>query len=420
MITPLQGHRRPRRCGRGHLRGRPVTLAPRAAQRSAARRPDGDERATASRSTTSPAGDRPGAPAPPRDAARDRGASGSASRRPGVAAGRLLGSHDRGVRPRRVRSVDARRSPASAPPGCSSTASCWPTPPTRESGAGLLGLFTAAVECEVELVAGTTYEVVAEFDAARADGPIALAGLTVEARPPDPARRGRARRAAAADADVAVVVVGHDERESPRAWTPPPWTCRPTRSSSIRQVAAANPRTVVVVNAAVAGHHGLGRRRRRGRAAGVPRPGDRRRPRRGAVRRRRRLGPAHHDLPGAGSRMRRPTPTSPVATGRSPTPRASSSATATTTPTASSRAGASATACRTRPSTTRPSSVAADRATAAPAVGACRSTSPTPGARSGSEVVQVYVRPSTPTSAGPDRELGAFEKVALDPGETAP
>ncbi len=40
------------------------------------------------------------------------------------------------------------------------------------------------------------------------------------------------------------------------------------------------------------------------------------------------------------------------------------------------------------------------------------------GARSGSEVVQVYVRSVEPVVPVPDRQLAAFEKVSLEPGET--
>jgi beta-glucosidase len=40
------------------------------------------------------------------------------------------------------------------------------------------------------------------------------------------------------------------------------------------------------------------------------------------------------------------------------------------------------------------------------------------GGRTGSEVVQVYVRPLAPRLSRPERELGAFTKVALAPGES--
>ncbi len=44
--------------------------------------------------------------------------------------------------------------------------------------------------------------------------------------------------------------------------------------------------------------------------------------------------------------------------------------------------------------------------------------SPTAGARAGSEVVQLYLADLECSLARPDQELKAFEKVALDPGET--
>ncbi len=117
------------------------------------------------------------------------------------------------------------------------------------SGAGLLGLFTTPVESEVVLSAGTTYEVVAELDAQDAEGPIALAGLTVEARPPaQPDAVQRAVRAAAT-ADIAVVVVGQDDRET-EGTDATSMDLPSDQVSLIGEVSAVNPRTVVVVNAA--------------------------------------------------------------------------------------------------------------------------------------------------------------------------
>ena len=117
------------------------------------------------------------------------------------------------------------------------------------TGAGLLGLFTTPTEYAVELTAGVAHEVVAEIDAAAADGPVALAGLTVEARPPDqPDAVERAVRAAA-EADVAVVVVGRDDRESEGVDTPS-MDLPAEQVELVRRVAAVNARTVVVVNTA--------------------------------------------------------------------------------------------------------------------------------------------------------------------------
>ena len=117
------------------------------------------------------------------------------------------------------------------------------------AGAGLLGIFTVPVECEVDLVAGRTYEVVAELDAAPAQGPIALDGLTVAVSPP--AQPDAVERAvqAASDADVAIVVVGHEERVT-EGQDAASIDLPLEQVELLRQVAAANPRTVVVVNAA--------------------------------------------------------------------------------------------------------------------------------------------------------------------------
>ncbi len=116
-------------------------------------------------------------------------------------------------------------------------------------GTEFFGLFTEPVEAEVELAAGAVYEVVAELDADAAEGPIPLAGLTVEARPP--AQPDAVERAvqAAAGADVAVVVVGQDDRET-EGKDAASMDLPPEQVALVRQVAAANPRTIVVVNAA--------------------------------------------------------------------------------------------------------------------------------------------------------------------------
>lgn len=116
-------------------------------------------------------------------------------------------------------------------------------------GAGLLGLFTVPTEFEVDLVAGASHDVVAEFDAAPADGPVALAGLTVEVRPPDQPDAVEHAVRSAAEADVAVVVVGRDDRETEGVDTPS-MDLPPDQLELVRRVASVNARTVVVVNTA--------------------------------------------------------------------------------------------------------------------------------------------------------------------------
>ena len=116
-------------------------------------------------------------------------------------------------------------------------------------GTEFFGLFTKPVEAEVDLATGAVHEVVAELDADAAEGPIPLAGLTVEARPPaQPAAVERAVQVAAG-ADVAVVVVGQDDRET-EGKDAASMDLPPEQVALVREVAAANPRTIVVVNTA--------------------------------------------------------------------------------------------------------------------------------------------------------------------------
>ncbi|MET0902346.1 MAG: glycoside hydrolase family 3 C-terminal domain-containing protein [Acidimicrobiales bacterium] len=116
-------------------------------------------------------------------------------------------------------------------------------------GPDFFGLFTVPVETEVAFTAGTTYQVVAEFDTAPAEGMIPLAGLTVAARPPaQPDALERAVQAAG-EADVAVVVVGRDVRET-EGQDATTMDLPDEQVALIRQVAAANARTIVAVNTA--------------------------------------------------------------------------------------------------------------------------------------------------------------------------
>ena len=117
------------------------------------------------------------------------------------------------------------------------------------SGAGILGLFTTPVEAEVALVAGSTHQVTAELDAAAAEGPIAIAGLTIEVRPPIRPDAVEHAVRAAADAEVAVVVVGRDDPET-EGLDAASMDLPPDQVELIGLAAAANPRTIVVVNAA--------------------------------------------------------------------------------------------------------------------------------------------------------------------------
>ena len=114
---------------------------------------------------------------------------------------------------------------------------------------GLLGLFTTPTEYAVELTAGVAHDVVAEFDAAAPTGRSrSPASPWKHARPTNPTRSS-ARCSAAAEAGVAVVVVGRDDRESEGVDTPS-MDLPADQVELVRQVAAVNARTVVVVNTA--------------------------------------------------------------------------------------------------------------------------------------------------------------------------
>jgi beta-glucosidase len=128
-----------------------------------------------------------------------------------------------------------------------------------ELGGGLLGMFTQPRQVTLDLVAATTYEVVAEIDVADeplalpADGggdnlpPLSLAGMTVQVTPPQRPDAVERAVAEARAADVAVVVVGHDAAET-EGLDHSTIDLPPDQVALIRQVAAANPATVVVVN----------------------------------------------------------------------------------------------------------------------------------------------------------------------------
>ncbi len=123
-------------------------------------------------------------------------------------------------------------------------------------GGGFMGLFSAARDATIDLIAGTVHELVAEIDMIQAppgdgDAPtipgLSLAGLTVEVTAPPQPDAVALALAAARDAEVAVVVVGQDTCES--EGTDHATIDLPAdQVALIREVAAANPATVVVIN----------------------------------------------------------------------------------------------------------------------------------------------------------------------------
>jgi beta-glucosidase len=102
------------------------------------------------------------------------------------------------------------------------------------------------VTAQVELEAGSSHRLVAEFTV---DSGIEMAGLRIGARlvPPPDAQRQAAR--AASQADVALVLVGYDGAWESEGADRPHMDLPGRQDDLIRAVAAANPRTVLIVNA---------------------------------------------------------------------------------------------------------------------------------------------------------------------------
>ena len=165
-------------------------------------------------------------------------------------------------------------------------------PPPR--GRELFAMGSEPIEATVELDT-SPHELVVEYTGGTS-GP--LEGVQVGCRALPPADLMDRAVAAAAGADAAIVVVGtNDDWESEghdREFMELPGD----QAELIRRVAAANPRTVVAVNAASPGDDGLGRRGARGARDVVRRPGDGERAGRRAVRRERTERTAAHHVPG--------------------------------------------------------------------------------------------------------------------------
>ena len=223
-----------------------------------------------------------------------------------------------------------------------------------------------------------------------------------------PAWIARSRSRARADAVVCVVGTDNDwetegnDRESMAL--PPP------QDELVRAVAAANPRTVVVVNAASPVEMPWADDVARDPAGLVPRRGVGQRARRRAVGRRVAVGQAADHDPGAHrgharvhelSRRARPGALRRRRVRRLPLVRHAR---------ASSRASASGTGCRTRRSSSARPTWDGD--------GGARARRRTPATARGAEMVQCYVHDVEASVARPQQELKAFAKVWLDPGES--
>jgi beta-glucosidase len=120
------------------------------------------------------------------------------------------------------------------------------TDPPPAGGTGMFGMASKDLVAEVTVREGVPVEVVVEY--AKVD--TMLAGFRVGFRTPDPAPLLDRAAAAAADADVAVVFVGTSGDWETEGRDRDSFGLPGAQDELVRRVAAANPRTVVVVNAA--------------------------------------------------------------------------------------------------------------------------------------------------------------------------
>jgi beta-glucosidase len=112
-------------------------------------------------------------------------------------------------------------------------------------GTAYFGLGSVEVEAPVELEAGVPVDVVLEFSTARNSG-----ALRVGLRAPEPAGLIRRAEDAAAAADAVVLVVGTTGEWESEGHDRPTMDLPGRQDELIRRVLAANPATVVVLNAA--------------------------------------------------------------------------------------------------------------------------------------------------------------------------
>lgn len=112
-------------------------------------------------------------------------------------------------------------------------------------GSTLFGMGSVPVQAAVELTAGVPVEVVVEYSS---EGSMLLHGVVVGHEPPVSDRLARAVAAAAA-ADVAVVVVGTTTEQETEGLDRASLSLPGDQDELVRRCCAANPRTIVVVNA---------------------------------------------------------------------------------------------------------------------------------------------------------------------------
>ncbi|MDX6197828.1 MAG: beta-glucosidase [Actinomycetota bacterium] len=112
-------------------------------------------------------------------------------------------------------------------------------------GAGLFGLGSTEVDAYVELTAGDDVEVAVDYSS---EGSVLLHGVVVGHAPPVTADLLERAVAAASAADVAVVVVGTSDEWETEGHDRTSLYLPGQQDELVRRICAANPRTVVVVN----------------------------------------------------------------------------------------------------------------------------------------------------------------------------
>ncbi|RIL06087.1 MAG: glycosyl hydrolase [Proteobacteria bacterium] len=116
----------------------------------------------------------------------------------------------------------------------------------RQPGTSFFGLGSAEVAAEVELRAGVAVEIEVDF---AQDRPHLPGGLRLGWLPPEPADAMERAVEAARGADAAVVVVGLDPDWETEGRDRESFSLPKRQDELVAKVAAANPRTIVVVNA---------------------------------------------------------------------------------------------------------------------------------------------------------------------------
>jgi beta-glucosidase len=156
------------------------------------------------------------------------------------------------------------------------------------------GMAGEEVAADVPLEKGRKYAVVMEYSSESATG---FAVNRLGCRAPIPADAIQRAAALAAGSDVAVVFVGLSDEWDSEGFDRPDMELPGEQNALVAAVAAANPRTVIVLNV-TAGHDAVAERCGRGSGDVVSRPGAGTRGGRRPLRRRRAFGPPPADVAG--------------------------------------------------------------------------------------------------------------------------